>query len=247
MHPTPTTLITGAAQRIGAGLARHLAAQGHALVLHYHRSQEAAQALAAELIAGGTCVELRQADLSQAAACAALWHGLPPVTHIVHNASIYRRDTLATLQPETLRAHLALHVEAPLLLAQQLLRQLPAGTTGSFTVLGDDSLGWSIAPQFFSYAVSKHLWRSVVDLLAAAGAPRLRANVIALAPTLPAEDDPPGLFDRLRERAPLQRTGTLEEVCRALDYVLAAPGLTGQVIGLGNGMANPTHRPQAAP
>ena len=42
-------LITGAAHRIGAQTARMLHAQGANLVLHYHSSREAAQALQSEL------------------------------------------------------------------------------------------------------------------------------------------------------------------------------------------------------
>ncbi len=243
MTPKPTTLITGSAKRIGAAIAHHLAARGHDLVLHYSQSQGAAEALAADLRKSGATVTLLQADLEDTTRLPSLWQGLPPITHLMHNASRYTRDTLESMTPKDLRAHLAVNLEAPLLLTQGFMAQLPKGSAGSVVVLGDGALGWSISPEFFSYAVSKHAWASVIDLLAAALAPAARANVIALAPTLPGAQDPDGLFERLAEYAPLKRTGDVAEVLAAIDYLLAAPGVTGQVISLGNGMALATPRP----
>lgn len=243
MTHRPTTLITGSGRRIGAAIARHLAAAGHGLVLHYHRSHTETEALAAELRGHGTPVTLVEADLAEPAALAGFWQGLPPCTTIIHNAARYTRDTIETFTAADLRAHLAINLEAPLLLTQGFLNQLPAGATGNVIVLGDDALGWSASPALFSYAVSKHGWRAVIDLLAAACAPRVRANLIALAPTLPSDNDPEGMFERLTERAPLRRTGTVAEVLAAIDFLHDGAGITGQTIGLGNGMALATARP----
>lgn len=242
MITRPTTLITGAGRRIGAAMAGHLAAHGHDLVLHYHRSAEEAEALAANLRKSGTKVTLVQADLEQMPEPAQFWKNLPPVTNIIHNASRYTRDTITSFTAAELRAHLAVNLEAPLILSQGFMQQLPKGTIGNIIVIGDDAKRWSVSPHFFSYAVSKHAWATVIDLLAAACAPAARANLIALAPTLPGENDTDVMFTRLAEIAPLQRTGEVEEVLAAVDFVLKSPGLTGQTIGLGNGMGLLTKR-----
>ena len=44
-----TALVTGAAHRIGAAIARDLAAHGWAVAVHYHASRDAAEALAEDL------------------------------------------------------------------------------------------------------------------------------------------------------------------------------------------------------
>jgi NAD(P)-dependent dehydrogenase (short-subunit alcohol dehydrogenase family) len=49
----PTVLITGSARRIGAGVARALAADGWRVLIHYHHSAEAAAELATGIQAQG--------------------------------------------------------------------------------------------------------------------------------------------------------------------------------------------------
>lgn len=123
------------------------------------------------------------------------------------------------------------------------MAQLPATTTGDVILLGDGMMGWSIAPEFFSYAVSRHGWASLVDMLASACAPRARVNLLALGATLPGDMDDDATFARLAERAPLKRHGAPAEVCTALDFLLASPGVTGQVISLANGFGLAAARP----
>lgn len=225
-------------------LAEHLAAQGYDLVMHYHRSHSAAQALSEKLAADYSCrVTCRQADLADPASLEHFWEGLPPCTVLVHNASRFTRDTIATMTAASLRHHLAVNFESPLVLSQGFMAQLPAGTEGNIIVLGDGMMGWSIAPQFFSYAVSKHGWQAVIDVLAAACAPRVRVNMIALGATLPGELDDDGTFARLAERAPLQRYGALGEVAAAMDFFLTSRGVTGQSISLANGFGLASARP----
>lgn len=59
--------ITGASTGIGAALARAFAALGARLALHYNASVDAAEALAAEISAGGGTVHLVRADYSKSA------------------------------------------------------------------------------------------------------------------------------------------------------------------------------------
>lgn len=60
-------LITGASTGIGAAVARGFAAQGARVGLHFNASVEAAEALAAELRAGGAEVALIRSDISSGA------------------------------------------------------------------------------------------------------------------------------------------------------------------------------------
>ena len=238
-------VITGAAKRLGAAIATHFASLGYNLVLHHHQSAAEAGQLAERLYETyGVQAQLKQADLSDPAALTDFWEDLPPCGTLILNAATYTRDTLADMKAATLRNQLVVNLESPLMLAQGFMAQLPASASGSITVIGDGTLGWSISPHFFSYAVSKHAWVSLIELLAAAVAPRARANLIALPPTLPNEGEEE-MFARLAARAPLNRTGSAEELLAALDYLRTAPGVTGQVLSLANGMHLTVARPPA--
>src|SRR5207247_6578551 len=60
-----SALVTGGAKRIGRALSLALAEAGFAVAIHHHRSQEEAQALAAEIArSGGKAVALA-ADLAE--------------------------------------------------------------------------------------------------------------------------------------------------------------------------------------
>lgn len=242
----PTILITGAGKRIGAALAAHFAARGHALVLHYHRSAKEARALAASLRAQhGVAVTLVKADLARAEGLENFWHGLPPCQAMIHNAALFERDTLARLKPAQLQAHLQINFVAPLLLTQGFVNQLPTKSVGSVLILGDGVDGASIGPEFFSYAISKTAWRGALDVLASACVPQVRVNMLALGPTLRGAKETPAMYRRLAARAPLQRTGTVEEVCEAAAFLLQAPGVSGQVVSLANGHGLTSYRPRA--
>lgn len=241
-HPT-TVLITGAAKRVGRVLALHLAAQGHDVLVHYHHSQNEAESLAAEIRAMGRQAALAQADLSQPEAVEAIFaaaEGMPPVTMLIHNASRFERDQLASLSPDAMRAHFAVNVETPLLLTQAFAARFPKGELpGNVICLLDGMIGWSISPTFLSYSLSRLAMQDAVPLLAQELAPHIRVNGIALGATLPGAQDKPSTFAKLEWTTPLRRVSHPGEVCDAVDYLLRADGVTGQLINLSGGMNLP--------
>lgn len=62
-------LVTGASGGIGSGIAARFATAGAAVVLHYGRGREAAEALATELRTAGAQAKELGADLTDADAC----------------------------------------------------------------------------------------------------------------------------------------------------------------------------------
>ena len=102
--PRPVALVTGAAKRIGACIARTLHAAGHDLALHYRGSQAEMDALVAELESAraGSVIAL-QADLAQ-------FDRLPELVArtvgrfgrldaLVNNASSYYATPIGTATP----------------------------------------------------------------------------------------------------------------------------------------------------
>ncbi len=252
MTETPTALITGCARRIGRAIALELASQGYDIVVHYHRSEDAAKALVSEIEAHGKRAVAIAAHLEIPSQVEALIpHAnklLGPITLLVNNASHFARDTLQTSDYDTFLTHQQVNLYAPLALSQAFAAQLPTNVTGQIVNLSDGVYGWSMSPHFLTYSLSKFGLLSLTELLAASLAPRARVNAIALGPTLPGVMDTPGSFERLAGYSPLKRVSSPEEVVAALNYLLQAPSVTGQVLYLSGGMQmGGVLRPQVMP
>ncbi|MBK5264326.1 MAG: SDR family NAD(P)-dependent oxidoreductase, partial [Alphaproteobacteria bacterium] len=70
--PLGNVLVTGAARRIGAAIARDVAAHGYGVVIHYRTSGDEAKALQTEIVAAGGRAVLCEADLAKAGEAEAL-------------------------------------------------------------------------------------------------------------------------------------------------------------------------------
>ncbi|NIA71156.1 SDR family oxidoreductase [Pelagibius litoralis] len=231
-------LITGGARRIGAALVRDLAQRGWAVAVHCHTSAEAAEALCREITQGGGSATPLQADLGDEAAVAGLieraQQALGPLGLLVNNASIFDYDDAATASRETWQAHLDINLRAPFVLTQGFAAALPAEARGLVVNMLDVRV-WNLSPRYLSYTLSKSgLW-TLTQTLAQALAPRIRVNGIGLGPTLPSKGQTAEEFDLRCSRLPLQNTPGLDEVCAALQFLLSARSMTGQMVGLDGG------------
>jgi len=127
-------LITGASSGIGAEFARQLAARGLDLVL-VARRQERLDALAAELSAAhGIACEIIAADLAQEAGIAqveARIRTLDRLAVLVNNAGFGTVGRLVNADPARQQEMVALHVMAPMRLAQAALPGMTARKRGA--------------------------------------------------------------------------------------------------------------------
>jgi NAD(P)-dependent dehydrogenase (short-subunit alcohol dehydrogenase family) len=251
--PVPVALITGAARRVGRSIALALAERGYDIVIHYHRSEESARALVGEIEAYGRRAVAIAAHLEVPAQIDALVPRATellgaPLTLLVNNASHFARDTLADASYEGFLSHQQVNLYAPMALSQAFAAQLPASAAGQIINLSDGVYGWSMSPHFLTYSLSKFGLLSLTELLASSLAPKIRVNAIALGPTLPGVMDTPGTFEKLARLAPLKRVSAPEEVVAAMDYLLTAPSVTGQVLYLSGGMQlGGVNRPEVTP
>lgn len=237
--PVPkAAVVTGAGQRIGRACALALAEMGHAVAVHYHRSQMAAEATVAAIRdKGGKAIALA-ADLADEETVKVLLpraaEVLGPVGVLVNNASVFGNDTVDTVTREGWDEHLAINLRAPFVLMQEFARHLPTKAGGNIINLLDERV-WSLTPYFMSYTLSKAgLW-TLTQTLALALAPRIRVNGIGPGPTLPSPRQSPEQFARQCATMPLGRGTSPDEIAAALRFIIAAPALTGQMIALDGG------------
>jgi NAD(P)-dependent dehydrogenase (short-subunit alcohol dehydrogenase family) len=99
-----TALITGAARRVGAEIARRLAADGWNVIVHYHSSEPDARELAREIAAAGGICDLIQADLGNRSDVETLieksvaLHG--SIECLINNASMFHYDDIFSVTSE---------------------------------------------------------------------------------------------------------------------------------------------------
>ena len=229
-------LITGAAKRVGRELALALARAGADVVVHYGQSHDEALRLCGEIQALGRKAYPVQADLSDAAQVSRLvpataGHGL--LFGLVNNAAIFKSRSWENTTLEEWDQHLMVNLTAPFLLSQAFARQVPADGTGRIVNL----LDWrALRPtaDHFPYTISKAALAALTRSLAAALAPNISVNGMALGAILPPSTGkaPANLLDNV----PAGRWAELNEVSQALLFLLDGPAyITGEILHIDGG------------
>ncbi len=236
----PVVLVTGAARRIGAAIARELHGAGCNLALHYRRSRADMQALCDQLEArrAGSTLSL-SADLADADAPATLVESV--VAHfgrldaLVNNASIYRATPLAKARVDAWDALFAVNARAPFLLAQAAAPHLDE-REGAIVNLTDYYADHPPA-DFIPYAASKAALVALTRGLATALAPRVRVNAVAPgAIAWPEQGMDAAHRQAILDATLLHRTGDPSDIAGTVHWLLLeARYVNGQVIHVDGG------------
>ncbi|AKH21517.1 pteridine reductase [Sedimenticola thiotaurini] len=238
-HP-PVALITGAAQRIGATIARHLHQRGLAIALHYHRSQAPAAALKEELEqARPDSVQLIQADLNESRQLARIiqqveqWRGRLDL--LVNNASSFYPTPLSQLTGEQWDDLMGTNLKAPFFLAIEAAPLLRA-SRGAIINLVDIHAERPLKNHPV-YSMAKAGNAMMVKSLARELGPEIRVNGVAPGAILwpeQAMSDP--VKQEILARTALERTGTPADIAGAVCFLaLEAPYVTGQILAVDGG------------
>lgn len=241
-RPPRVILVTGAARRIGAAIARALHDDGARLLLHCRRSRAQADALAAEFNAERPdSARVLVADLQDLAALSRLageahdaWGRLDA---LVNNASTWQATPLGALQPAQFDELVAANLRAPLFLAQACAPRMAEG--GCIVNLLDVHARGRPVAGFSAYLATKGALWTVTEALALELAPRLR--VVGVAPGLMSAEQAQFSAAQLAsetQRIPLARHGSEDDVAHAVRYLLSPGGayLNGTVIAVDGGL-----------
>jgi NAD(P)-dependent dehydrogenase (short-subunit alcohol dehydrogenase family) len=228
-------LVTGAAKRIGRGIAIRLAAQGARVAIHYHRSEAEARRTAAE--AGGA--PLFSANLESVVEIERLFREVAQrmgrLDGLVNNAARFTRiDPLDITEQDWDFIH-AVNLKAVFFCCQQgarLMRQSGGGRIVNISSLG----GLRPWADHAHYCASKAGVIMLTRALAKSFAPQITVNSVApgVIPFGPLDDE----ARRLVEATPAERGGTPEEIADAVIYFLSASEfITGQVLAVDGGLS----------
>ena len=228
-------LVTGAAKRIGRGIALRLAREGARVAIHYSSSEAEARATAAEC---GNA-PLFRADLEKVAEIERLFSNVQEhfgkLDGLVNNAARFtRKDPLQITEADWDFVH-SVNLKATFFCCQQAAKLMLAGDGGQ--IVNISSLGGIRAwPDHAHYCASKAGVIHMTRALAQAWAPKITVNSVA--PGVIPFGEPDERVKRLIAKTPAGRAGTADEIADAVVFFLTASDfMTGQVLAVDGGLS----------
>jgi NAD(P)-dependent dehydrogenase (short-subunit alcohol dehydrogenase family) len=240
-------VVTGAASGIGLGVARRLAADGHAVAL-LDFDGDGVRAAGAELSAQGHRTSAHEVDVADRSAVerayGAIREDLGPVTIVVTSAGIESFDPLTDITGEKWDRIIAVNLTGTFTCLQLAVPDMVAAGWGRIVTISSSS-AQSGAPNMAHYVASKG---GVIGLTKAFARELARSGITAntIPPTIvdtpmarkseAVGDVPP--VETMAKMVPLGRAGTPEDIADACSFLCSeqAGYITGQLIGVNGGM-----------
>jgi pteridine reductase len=233
-------LVTGAARRVGAAIARRLHEAGASIVIHYRGAEADATQLEKELNAkrAGSAVKVKGdllAPVAPQALVSAALQRFARLDFLVNNASAFYPTPLGEIEAGHWEELIGSNLRAPLFLAQAAAPQL-ALAAGAI-VNNADIHAERPLKDYLVYSVAKAGLVALTRALALELAPGVRVNAVAPGAIAWPEDGQfaPDERKRVVATTPLARTGSAEDIAQAVHFLCGAPFVTGQVLAVDGG------------
>jgi len=242
-------IITGSGRGIGAATAKLAARRGYAVCVNYLKNEARADAVVAEIRAGGGRAIMVQADTANEDEVIQLFERvdleLGPLTALVNNAGITgRAGRLDSIDAGSIRRVLEVNVTGAILCAQQAVKRMSArngGAGGSIVNVSSQAAVLGGANQWIPYAAAKGAINSfTLGLAKEVAAEGIRVNAISPGLIETEIHAAAGVGDRLQKMLPLVpmgRLGSAEECAEAILWLMSgeAAYMIGSILTLSGG------------
>ena len=236
-----TILISGGSRGIGAALVKGLAAQGYRVAFLYHKSKDAAAAVAAQSGAAAICCDVADPDAVRRAVCEAREALGGSINALISNAGVSHIGLSRDLSDAEWRRILDTNLSGAMYLAREVQGDMIANGGGRMLHIGS-MWGKVGASCEVAYSASKAGLRGLTMALAKElGPSHITVNCVE-----------PGVIETemnaaldgetkqaLADETPLCRMGRAEEVADAVLFLASdrASFITGQILGVDGGFA----------
>ena len=230
-------IITGAATRMGAAIAKKLSGPKVEIVIHYNKSKSNAEQLKKELIKNKTKVYLIKGDLSKENDLKKIVKfsksKLKYFDCLINNASLFENDNLKNFTSKSWGQHLDVNLKAPAYLTKEFAKNIRGKNNNIINII--DQRVFKLTPFFFSYTLSKTGLYTLTKTSAMSLSPNIRVNGIAPGPTIKNKRQTDKHFKKQYLATPLRKQVGVEEVCNAVDFFIKNGSITGQVLAIDSG------------
>jgi len=230
-------IITGAATRMGAAIAKKLSGPQVEIVIHYNKSKSSAEKLKKELIKNKTKVYLIKGDLSKENDLKRIIKfsksKLKYFDCLINNASLFENDNLKNFTSKSWSQHLNVNLKAPAYLTKEFAKNIRGKNNNIINII--DQRVFKLTPFFFSYTLSKTGLYTLTKTSAMSLSPNIRVNGIAPGPTIKNKRQTDKHFKKQYLATPLRKQVDVEEVCNAVDFFIKNSSITGQVLAIDSG------------
>tara|TARA_B100000767_G_C19637581_1_gene481095 strand:+ start:15 stop:764 length:750 start_codon:yes stop_codon:yes gene_type:complete len=232
-------IITGAATRIGASIAKKLSGPGIEIVIHYNSSKTNAEKLKKDLSRNKTKVYLVKGDLSKENDLKKIIKfaksKLKYFDCLINNASLFENDSLKSFTSKSWDKHLYINLKAPAYLTKEFSKNTKGKNNNIVNII--DQRVFKLTPFFFSYTLSKTGLYTLTKTSAMSLAPNIRINGIAPGPTIKNKRQTDKHFKKQYLSTPLRKQVNVNEVCNAVDFFIKNSSITGQVLAIDSGQS----------
>ena len=237
----PVVLVTGAARRVGASIARCVHAAGARVALHCRHSRAEAELMAAafETARPGSSMVVC-ADLLDVNALpdlvGAVCERFGRLDGLVNNASSFFPTPVGATDRQAWDDLMGSNLRAPYFLTQAAAAALKA--TGGAVVNIVDIHAERPLPGYPVYSTAKAGLAGLTRAMAIELAPQVRVNGVAPGAVMWPEDDqfPDGERSAIIDHTLLKRAGRPEDIAGAVRFLLFdAPYVTGQILAVDGG------------
>jgi NAD(P)-dependent dehydrogenase (short-subunit alcohol dehydrogenase family) len=230
-------IVTGAATRMGAAIAKKLSGPNVEIVIHYNKSKLNAEKLQKELKKNKTKVWLIKGDLSKENDLKKIIKfaksKLKYFDCLINNASLFENDSLKSFTSKSWDNHLNVNLKAPAFLTKEFAKNIKGKNNNIINII--DQRVFKLTPFFTSYTLSKTGLYTLTKTSAMSLAPNIRVNGIAPGPTIKNKRQTDKHFKKQYLATPLKHQVDVNEICNAVDFFIKNSSITGQVLAIDSG------------
>jgi NAD(P)-dependent dehydrogenase (short-subunit alcohol dehydrogenase family) len=234
-------LITGG-KRIGAVIAKELAARGMHVALAYNRSRTEADAVASEIVPTGRRAVTLQADLANADSCRALVEqaasSLGRLDVLINMASVYAVVPFDDTDEAVWSSVVNVDLRAAFLCARAAVPYMRSAGSGRIVNFSDwvAASGRPRYPGYLAYYVAKKAVIGLTEALALElASSNILVNAIAPGPILPPSGSTSEETAAVEAATPVGRWGGELEIAKAVVLCLESDFITGETIRVDGG------------